>query len=365
MRRRDVLSLGLNVPLLHACGGGGQGSSEGPGGEQVVPTQIASDDWPTASPQSQGIAPQAMQTLLTGGAAISSLRGLLVVRNGLLVGEQYFGGAQSSDLLHIRSATKTISSLLIGQALQEGRLRDVDQPLSALLPAELRRVPTSQAGPVPLRRLLQMRGGLQWNEDAMLDTIFNAPDLTTLALNRQATGGTDWNYDSASSHLLSPILADAYGMDELAVAQRNLFEPLGIRQVAWERDATGSNHGSWGLQLRPRDLMKIAWMALDGGRWQGRSVVPAAWLDASFVSQAQLGSDGALANVGYGYLWWTGTLGGEAVVTALGFGGQLALLVPRKRLAITTAAVWNVAIAVGDANVRQIWSLLDSFIAAV
>lgn len=360
INRRDLLKLGLALPLLKACGGGGPENND-----RVVSSAIVADDWPTATPESQAISSSAMQRLLKDGESLAAMRSILVVRNGQLIGEQYYSGAKSSDLLHIRSATKTVSSLLIGQAIRDGKISDTSVLLQSLLARELSLVPGAAAGAIPLRRILQMRGGLQWNESDLMQQIFTSPNLTEMILRQPATGAANWNYDSGSSHLLSPILANAYGMsDALAVATRILFEPLGIGQVAWSRDASGVNHGSFGLQLRPRDLTKIAWMSVDGGQWGGRSVVPASWLAESHTSHVALNLGDTLTRGGYGYLWWMGTLGGQEVKIAWGFGGQFAILVPGLRLAVTTAAQWYIPLAEGSRNADAILAMVGKFLAA-
>lgn len=363
--RRDVMILGLAAPWLGACGGGGQ-SGKGGGVENVVGSAIPDDDWRTATPASQGVAAAAMQSLLSEGAQIPELRSLLVVRNGSLIGERYYADGKSSDLRHIRSATKTVSSLLAGQAIRDGKIRGVAATLSELLPKELARLPRAVSGDVTLAQVLRMRSGLEWNEDLHMEELLHTPDLTSLALGLPVAAlgpnGPYWNYNSAVSHLVSPIVADAYGEDTLAVATRNLFAPLGIRQVAWQRDATGTNLGSFGLQLRARDLMKLAWMALDGGMWQGKSVVPAAWLSESFVNHVHIGAIGDLSDVGYGYLWWRGMLGGHQVITAYGFGGQFAMLVPDLRMTIATAALWDLPLDQGGANEILTFNLIGRFL---
>lgn len=362
--RRDMLMLGLAAPWLSACGGGGGGGSRG--GENVVRSAIAEDDWRTGTPDSQGVAPAAMQTLLAEGVQIPVLRSLLVVRNGALIGERYYADGTSSDLRHVRSVTKTVSSLLAGQAIRDGKIRGVQATVAELLPKELALVPGSGAGGITLQQLLHMSSGQQWNENAPNQAWEDARDLTSFALGVPVRApnpaGLSWNYNSAASHLVSPIVADAYGIDTLALATRNLFEPLGIRQAAWDRDAAGTYIGSYGLQLRARDLMKLAWMALDGGQWQGKPVVPAAWLADSFTSWTDVGFQGNFTDVGYGNLWWTGLLGGHRVVTAWGFGGQFAMLVPDLRMTIATAAVWNLPRDEGDGNETLILNLLGRFL---
>ncbi|PWF55409.1 serine hydrolase [Massilia glaciei] len=336
--------MGAGLPLLSACGGGGGGEGAPPkelAHEDVGVTTIAADDWATAAPESQGIPAAAMQAMLDDGAGLPTLRALLVVRNGKLVGERYYADCKSSDLRHIRSATKTVCSLLVGQALRDGKISGIDATLRELLPAQLARVPLSAAGDITLRQVLQMRAGLDWSDDRG----FNYDDInvTDFALALPVVRGAPWSYNSGASHLLSPILSNAYGSDLLTIAQRNLFEPLGIKQVLWARDASGAEHGSYGLRMRPRDLMKLAAMNLDGGQWQGRSIVPAQWLAQSQLSHFKFNPLGLeLDAMGYGYLWWTGALGGHDVAMYYGWGGQLAIVVPALRMAVTTTALWRV-----------------------
>ena len=361
--RRTMLMMGLAAPLLGACGGGN--GAKAAQGERVVSTDLPADDWSTATPDSQGVPASAMQTLMTEGAAISALHSMLVVRNGQLIGEQYFGQARSSDLRHIRSSTKTVCSLLIGQALRDGKISSTASTLAELLPRELAAVPTSVAGAITLQQVLQMRGGQSWDEEAHISQLWETPDLTRFALGLPNTGGHPWNYNSAAAHLLSPILADAYGMDTLALATRNLFAPLGIRQVAWDRDSRGDYYGSFGLQLRTRDLMKLGVMALAGGAWQGQQVVPASWIVESQRSFASLGDAGSLLQIGYGNLWWTGVLSGYPVVLAWGAGGQYALLVPSLNMVFATSADWNLPLSQDGDNEIVILNLIGRFLSAL
>jgi CubicO group peptidase (beta-lactamase class C family) len=359
---------------LSACGGGNGSSSDGgtrqtDRTEHPIPTTVPDDDWPIATPVSQGIAASAMQSLLDEGTAIPYLYGMLVVRNGQLIGERYYNGAKSSELRSVASITKTVSSLLIGQALAEGKITSTADTLAKLLPNELAKTPNSYAAGITLQQLLDMRGGQAWDESRQQLDATGAADMTAFALALPSDGvgqGQRWNYTTASSHLMSPILRNAYGVDELALATTKLFEPLGIQRSAWSRDDTGMVHGSFGLQLRTRDLMKLAWMALQGGQWQGRSVVPASWLANGFSRHViNLGYSGALTNVGYGNLWWSGVIAGYSVSLAWGYGGQLAIIVPELNLAIATAAELNVNYSTADAHESNILNLIGRFLQAV
>ncbi|MES2317278.1 MAG: serine hydrolase [Pseudomonadota bacterium] len=262
--------------------------------------------------------------------------------------------------------TKTVSSLLIGQALGERKIGSTADTLRTLLPSEIGRTSNAFAADISLQQVLDMRSGQKWDESVRQRDATTAPDMTAFALALPSDGsarGTKFEYSTATSHLLSPILSNAYRMDELAVATNNLFQPMGIKQAAWSRDASGMIHGSFGLQMRTRDLMKLAWMAHDGGRWQGRSVVPASWLAENLQPHVTgLGDNGRLRNVGYGNMWWHGTLGGHKVVLGWGYGGQHALIVPGLNMTIATACELNVSYGQADENEDIIIDLIARFL---
>ncbi len=362
------------MPFLHACGGGSGGSASSDAFQNAVhdtvPTAIPADDWPTGAPESQGLTSATMLQLMNGAAKVPFLFSLLVVRNGVMVGESYFNGAKSSDMQEVESITKTVSSLLVGTALRDGKLASTSDTLRALLPREIAMVPNSVAGDVTLGDVLTMRSGLAWNETAQ-QAMLASQTLTLSALGLPSDGtrhGNHWNYSSAVSHLLSPILANAYGMNEEAIATHNLFGPLGIKQSSWVANTAGENFGSFGLHLRTRDLMKIAWMSMQGGQWQGKSVVPAEWLTTSQSNLigGSLGHEASFSQIGYGNLWWNGTMAGKNVIIAWGFGGQFAILVPELQMAIATASkTANLTMAAARAQEEVVLNLIGAYLAAI
>ncbi len=312
--RRAILLAGVAAAVT-GCGGGSASSGSSvilpgtPGAkdDEVIRTSIPDNDWPTGTPGSQGIAAGALDTFFTQLAAIDVMRAVVVVRNGVLIGERYFGDAKSSDLRHIRSATKSVTGLLTAQAIEAGKLPRRQTALSQLMPGDLARVPNSgAAGAVMLDHVLNMNSGLKWDEDSRLETLLRESNVTGLALSLPAdvyAPGTLFNYNSAVSHLPSTMLQSAYGMDMQSLAQQTLFAQLGIGQVAWSRDATGTTHGAWGLQLRTRDLAKLAVMATQNGTWQGKQLVPAQWFNDIINNKVSLGEDGSLKSIDYHSLY--------------------------------------------------------------
>ena len=124
-------------------------------------------------------------------------------------------------------------------------------------------------------------------------------------------------------------------------ARAVLFSPLGIGDYDydWRRDAAANVRSDSGLRLRARDLAKLCWVMADGGRWRGRQVVPAQWVAESTRRHIALGWQvGPLTDIGYVYLWFTGTMRGREVILAWGYGAQFALIVPSLSLTVVTLA---------------------------
>ena len=178
---------------------------------------------------------------------------------------------------------------------------------------------------------------------------FRLPRAVAHILGRrlEADPGTTWAYSSASSHLLSAIVADATGQSTLAYARANLFGPLGINtdgafepkivfpippaglrafeqaKIAWPRDPQGYHWGDGGLKLPARDLAKLGYLYLNGGRRDGKQMVPAEYVRTT-------AQEGGSPNIdqGYGQHWWVEIWNGHRTFRVQGYGGQLIHVVP-------------------------------------
>lgn len=297
-------------------------------------------EWQAASPQSQGVSASALEAALTSGSTVGALRSLLVVRNGVLVGERYYAGATTSDLLAVNSATKSVCSMLVGQALSQGRLKGLAQTVGELLPELAQKFPDSHAANVTLGQILSGTTGIAY-DFAQLRALVTSPDPAQYVLSLPSDGkaANSWSYNDAAVSLLTPILERAQGMSLEELARRDLLAPLGIESFSWRRDNSGHAMAYMGLKLRTRDLVKLAWLMADAGKWNGASVLPDQWVEDSARAHGPAAwRNPPIVDIGYGYLWFTGSLRGKPVVWAWGYGGQFALFVPSLKLAIATAA---------------------------
>lgn len=293
-----------------------------------------------AAAQSQGFSPDALESALSSGAGVPALRSLLVARNGLLVGERYYGGADANQLLPINSATKSVCSILVGQALDQGKLRSLAQTVRELLPEQAQKQPDAPANLLTLRQILTGTTGLAYDFPD-LPALRGAQDPVqhVLGLKNDGRPAGLWSYNDAAVSLVAPILERAQGLALPDIARRDLFEPLGIESPTWQKDRAGRATAYLGLSLKTRDFLKIASVMAQSGQWGSRTVVSREWVAESTRQHvASTWEAPPVSGSGYGYLWFTGTLKGHAVCWAWGYGGQFGLCIPALNLAIATAA---------------------------
>jgi CubicO group peptidase (beta-lactamase class C family) len=227
--------------------------------------------------------------------------------------------------------TKSVTSLLVGVALDQGRIGSVEQPVLDLLTryADLRGV-DPRRDHLRVQDLLGMRGGLDWREEPYagsdLDTLNRSSgDWVRFVLDRpmREAPGSSWQYNSGGVIVLAGVLRDTTGMDPAEFARSSLFEPLGIRAANWFRAPfDGLPHTGGGLSLRARDMAKLGELVLRRGRRGERPVVSEAWLDSSTARRS-----GPFTFWGrpvyYAYLWWLFPRSdGPDVIAASGAGGQ-------------------------------------------
>jgi CubicO group peptidase (beta-lactamase class C family) len=278
---------------------------------------------------------------------------LTVVRHGYLVldalfppfasgrlGQPYASG----DLHELHSATKSVTSALVGIALHDDRPRgtQVTTPILQILASYPAHRVDARKRAMTLRDVLTMQAGLAWKEwgapyahgsgNDLVTMIETAPNWTQYVLDRPmaAAPGTSFLYNSGASHLLSAVVSSLTGRPAAELAEERLLIPLGIHDYDWRESPEGVTSGYAGLQLRPRDLAKLAFLYLHHGTWDGRRLVPAAWVTRSTTDQV------ADPTYEYGYQWWLDRADGYAYMS--GRFGQTAIVVPAADLvAVITA----------------------------
>jgi CubicO group peptidase (beta-lactamase class C family) len=302
--------------------------------------------WPTASPVSVGLDPAALEDFEAAVAAgeAGTLSSTLVLRGGVLVYERYWGDWTADDTHPVNSVTKSVTSLLVGIARDEGHIGDLDTSVWDLLPAYDALAWPDGRAELSLENVLTMRTGLTWDELSTdyRDAANPTADLVAssdwiryvLALPQSEPPGSSFVYNSGVSMLMGAALGTWTGRSAEAYAARKLFGPLGIEAWGWSEGPGGLTNTGWGLRLRPRDMAAIGQLVLQGGVWEGETVVPSVWIDASRVPATRF-EDGT----GYGYQWWLPRPdGGVRPMAAWGYGGQYIVVIPLLDIVVVTTA---------------------------
>jgi CubicO group peptidase (beta-lactamase class C family) len=303
-----------------------------------------------------GLSPAVLERLVRSIAneTYPNVHGVLIWRGGRLVFEEYFYGYDRDRAHPLRSATKSVVSLLAGIAIDLGKIRDDKQPIAELLPwpSSAYKNPDPRKAKITVGDLLSMRTGLACDDHdgsspGAEQHIYSQPDWArfTIDLPVVADPGTTARYCSGGVHLAGRTIETATGTDLLTFARTKLFDPLGLTGYRWPYQPVAANGSTFGqIYLRPRDMLKLGLLVLDHGRWQGRQLVSPAWIERSTAPLTQIGSKA------YGYLWWhqrfpvvsTGSTQTVDTILATGNGGQKIYVVPSLQLvAVFTGGNYN------------------------
>ncbi|NML47513.1 serine hydrolase [Ramlibacter sp. G-1-2-2] len=321
------------------------------------------DGWPIASSEDASLIDRAALCRMADGlmASGANIHSVLVVRAGQLVFERYFTGldvvpgflfgrrvaniAFDAATLHdVMSVSKSVASLSIGIAVQQGLVRSIDEPVFSFFP-ELSDLRTPEKDRILLRHALDMTMGLQWieatpatGEDNDESRMHVSADQCRYVLGLPVVqpAGQAFHYNTGALALVSAVVRKATGRPLDEFARANLFEPLVISPTQWRR-VRGDTDAGGGLRLRPRDMAKIGQLVLAGGRWNARQIVSREWVEASTSAKVKASDDQL-----YGYLWWLGRARANKRVVpwigALGRGGQSIRIVPELDLVVVVTA---------------------------
>ena len=321
------------------------------------------DGWSIATPESVGMDGAWLCSITARLKLINSeIHSVVVIRRGKLVFEQYFAGIDQpwgegekhreftgTSLHDMRSASKSVVSLLVGIAIDRKLIAGTEEPAAKFFP---------QYAPMPagwdaikLRHLLTMSSGFQWDETLPWSDPKNdephlvlEPDPLRYILSKPIAAPPDtlWTYSGGNTDLLGNLLERLSGKSLQAFAGEVLFSPLGISEFEWKNyPRNGKLAAAAGLRLRPRDAAKIGQLVLNRGAWQDKQIVSADWIEKSTTPRFQAaGYFGG--TMFYGYQWWMGRSlsNGREVkwVAAFGWGGQRIFIVPELDLVMMTTA---------------------------
>jgi CubicO group peptidase (beta-lactamase class C family) len=328
------------LPVLVGCGGVSTEELEA-----VDYAPLDRSDWEVSTPAEQGLDPMLVAEMYRDAAELETLYSLLVVKNGYLVAETYFNEGSVDQKARLQSVTKSVTSAMVGIALEQGCLSSVDQKMLDSFPDVADQITDPRKAQITIRDLLEMRAGYprEESDQALWDGLLSGhyPPLVA-AFPLVSDPGTRFHYSNLSSNWLGIIVDRSCGMSLKAYAEEHLFAPLDVEPGEWGQDAEGHNNGCGDLHLTARDAAKFGLLYLDDGAYKGQQIVPADWVHDSLqtysVNEDVVKRVGRFRDIGYGYQWWSADAGGRHVNFAWGHGGQLVVLVADFDLVVVTTS---------------------------
>lgn len=305
------------------------------------------DGWETASLEEHHIDPTKMGIANQFAQSDDLARALLVIKDGYLVYENYYGTGGIHKSTNLWSVTKSFSSALIGVLMDQSTIRSTDEFMKELMPAY------PEFNDITLQHVLTMTTGLSWDEQGprWVEWVFS-DDWVASALARGQVNdpGEKFYYSSGNSHFLTSLVYYITGETPAKLAIEHLFDPMGITFLeliepityynwndykkplsqTWRKDPKGIECASFGLYLTARDMAKFGFLYLNRGRWDDKQLISENWVKTSTKDH----ETNIYGRYSYGYQWYITYVDGHPAFLASGFGGQIIGVVPSLDLVV-------------------------------
>jgi CubicO group peptidase (beta-lactamase class C family) len=320
------------------------------------------EEWPVSNPEDVGLRPSCFENMEESicSGKFKKITSVLVAKHGKLVYEAYFDGFDANTLRNTRSATKTITGILIGIVIDKGFLKGVNVPVMSFFPDKQ---PIENADPrkerITMEDLLTMSSILEcddWNRFSRgnEERMYLVEDWIKFTLDLPVKGYPTWtpkpedspygrsfSYCTAGVGVLAGVLQRATGISVEEFARRHLFAPLEITRADWQFTPLGLAFTGGGLSLRSRDLLKLGQLYADRGVWRGLRIISENWVNASTKPHARIDAENE-----YGYLWWLRTFRSKEksfpAFYMAGNGGNKVCVFPRENsVVVITSTNYN------------------------
>jgi CubicO group peptidase (beta-lactamase class C family) len=288
----------------------------------------------------------------------SNITGIVVLKNGKTLYENYYNGYTADNAIHVASVTKSIFSALIGIAIDNGYIKSIDQKVLDFFPDYTVKTGEKTIQRITIKDMLTMTAPYKYKSEPY-EQFLTSDNWINAALDLLGGKGKigEFLYSAfIGTHILSGILVKATGQSVFDFATEKLLSPLGIKVIqnvvlhdkeehiaffqdknanGWVVDPQGINTAGWGLTLTPMDMAKIGQLYLDRGIWEGRRIISADWIDESTKEHSRWSK----LKLSYGYFWWI-IDDKEHIYAALGDGGNVIYVNTKKRMVVSIASLF-------------------------
>ena len=315
-----------------------------------IKEEIKDFEWETDTPENHNVNKDVLNEL-NNSLLDTEVTTSVIVKDGKIINEYYKDGYNDKITVPIHSCSKSITSSLIGIAIDKGYIESVDVPVSNY-------IPEIQNKDITIRHLLTNTSGIQsveneWYEwrasNNWIDYILNKPMVST--------PGTTFSYSTGNTHLLSAIMQKATGKTLFEFGKENVFDKVGMKSINCDSDTQGISDGGNGYTLTSRDMARYGLLYAQNGKWQDEQIVPQKWIEES--TSVQFERDSGTAD--YGYQWWVRTFGDKKYKAyfAQGFGCQFIFVIPEINLVVTFSSNYN-----SDSNSSMYWEYVNDIVNA-
>jgi CubicO group peptidase (beta-lactamase class C family) len=305
----------------------------------------ASSPLPRSSPEAQGVSSSAILAFIEAAEKdIDALHSFMLVRHGHVVAEGWWSPYSSDSPHALYSLSKSFTSTAVGLAVDEGKL-SVDDEVLKYFPEDAPAEPSRNLRSMRVSDLLRMSTGHQveptrppdksWTKNFLAQSVPHKP-------------GTHFLYNTSATYMLSAIVQKATGTTVLDYLRPRLFEPLGIEDPTWGTSPQGITLGGYGLSIRTEDIARFGQLYLQKGKWNGKQLVPATWVESATSRQTSNGSNPKSDwDQGYGYQFWRSRHG---AYRGDGAFGQFCIVMPEQDAVV--------AITTGTRNMQAVLDLV-------
>lgn len=282
------------------------------------------------------------------------IRTLLIFKNDSLIFDRYYQHKKDKykprDVHGLQSATKSITSLLVGILLDKGYIQSIDQKVLPFFPEY--KITDSLKNLITIKDLLLMASGISWNEDKVDLADAKSNDLRILNRSNDyikyyfekpmdSTPGKEFQYSGGCTITLGEIIKRSSGLAVEEFAAQYLFKPLGISEYTWSaKSKAGQSSTGGGLALMPQDFARIGLLINNNGRWNNTQVISEDWIKESFTPQIHTDRKNGFGDYyDYGYQWWIINFQNELLtIAARGWGDQRLILIPKLNMLVVINA---------------------------
>ncbi len=288
--------------------------------------------WQYGSPEDHGLNGDTVKSL-HARYDTTQIRASVIFKDGHIVDEYYKDSYDETSVFRLHSCSKSVTSALIGIAIDKGYIESVDVPISEYFPQILESDDTLLKQ-ITIRHLLTNTSGFASSDAEYWGEWRRSDNWVDFVLNRPITStpGTAFSYSTGNTHLLAAILQKATGKTADEFGQEHLFDLVGMDSVECTMDAQGISDGGNGFYMTIYDMVKFGLLYYNEGLWGDQQIIAKEWVEESTSLQFKRSAGSA----DYGYQWWVRTFGEEQydAFFAQGHGGQYIFVIPELELIV-------------------------------